>query len=336
MMRSRTIHLSKISLLLGAFSIVALLIYALYGTRFYNLRNLTSMGFQVGEFAFLCMAMAIAMLTGGIDLSVVSNMNLAGILAAYVLTNEALLAGTSTLNIILLAVVVALLSGTIGGVINGLIIAKIGVHSVLATIGTMMLFAGFGMILTGGRGVVGFPQEFSFVGNGTMFGFPFPFLVMLAAFAVVGFLLMRSRWGKNLYLFGSNPIASLFSGINNARTIIITYALGGFLTGVSALIMISRTNSARVGYGESYLLQAIVVSVMGTMDPRGGSGRFSGVLISVILLQILSSAFTRLGITPFARGLVYGTILLLIIVAYETLVGRSITLGKSSTTVSDR
>jgi len=323
-------------LLLGAFSIVALLIYALYGTRFYNLRNLTSMGFQVGEFAFLCMAMAIAMLTGGIDLSVVSNMNLAGILAAYVLTNEALLAGTSTLNIILLAVVVALLSGTIGGVINGLIIAKIGVHSVLATIGTMMLFAGFGMILTGGRGVVGFPQEFSFVGNGTMFGFPFPFLVMLAAFAVVGFLLMRSRWGKNLYLFGSNPIASLFSGINNARTIIITYALGGFLTGVSALIMISRTNSARVGYGESYLLQAIVVSVMGTMDPRGGSGRFSGVLISVILLQILSSAFTRLGITPFARGLVYGTILLLIIVAYETLVGRSITLGKSSTTVSDR
>ena len=335
-MRSRTIHLSKISLLLGAFSIVALLIYALYGTRFYNLRNLTSMGFQVGEFAFLCMAMAIAMLTGGIDLSVVSNMNLAGILAAYVLTNEALLAGTSTLNIILLAVVVALLSGTIGGVINGLIIAKIGVHSVLATIGTMMLFAGFGMILTGGRGVVGFPQEFSFVGNGTMFGFPFPFLVMLAAFAVVGFLLMRSRWGKNLYLFGSNPIASLFSGINNARTIIITYALGGFLTGVSALIMISRTNSARVGYGESYLLQAIVVSVMGTMDPRGGSGRFSGVLISVILLQILSSAFTRLGITPFARGLVYGTILLLIIVAYETLVGRSITLGKSSTTVSDR
>jgi len=336
MMRSRTIHLSKISLLLGAFSIVALLIYALYGTRFYNLRNLTSMGFQVGEFAFLCMAMAIAMLTGGIDLSVVSNMNLAGILAAYVLTNEALLAGTSTLNIILLAVVVALLSGTIGGVINGLIIAKIGVHSVLATIGTMMLFAGFGMILTGGRGVVGFPQEFSFVGNGTMFGFPFPFLVMLAAFAVVGFLLMRSRWGKNLYLFGSNPIASLFSGINNARTIIITYALGGFLTGVSALIMISRTNSARVGYGESYLLQAIVVSVMGTMDPRGGSGRFSGVLISVILLQILSSAFTRLGITPFARGLVYGTILLLIIVAYETLVGRSITLGKSSTTASDR
>ncbi len=327
-MQSRTIHLSKLLLLLSASFVVIALIFVLFGTRFYNMRNLVSMGFQMGEFAFLCMAMAIAMLTGGIDLSVVANMNLAGIMAAFVLTNESLLAGTSVTNVILLAVVVALLSGLLGGVFNGLVIAKVGVHSVLTTIGTMMLFAGFGMILTGGRGVVGFPQEYSFVGNGSVAGFPFPFLLMLLAFAVVGFLLKRSRWGRSLYLFGSNPVASRFSGINNAKTIIITYALGGLLTGISALIMISRTNSARVGYGESYLLQAIVVSVMGTMDPYGGSGRFSGILISVILLQFLSSAFTRLGITPFARGLVYGTILLLIIIAYETLAGKKITVGK--------
>lgn len=166
------------------------------------------------------------------------------------------------------------------------------------------------------------------MGNGKLFGFPFPFLVMLAAFGVVGFLLKRSRWGRSLYLFGSNPVASRFSGINNARTTIVTYALGGVLTGMSALILISRTNSARVGYGDSYLLQAIVVAVMGTMDPYGGSGKFSGIFISVILLQFLSSAFTRLGITPFARGLVYGTILLMIIIAYETLAGRKITIGK--------
>jgi len=329
-MQQKTINLSKIFLLLTAFVFVAIVIFVMFGTRFYNSRNLISMGFQVGEFAFLCMAMAIAMLTGGIDLSVVSNMNLAGILAGFVLTNESLLAGTSTTNVILLAVVVALASGLAGGIFNGLVIAKVGVHSVLTTIGTMMLFAGIGMILTGGRGVVGFPDEYSFVGNGKVMGLPFPFLLMLLAFAIVGFLLTRSRWGRSLYLFGSNPVASRFSGINNARTTIITYALGGLLTGVSALIMISRTNSARVGYGESYLLQAIVVAVMGTMDPYGGSGKFSGILISVILLQLLSSAFTRLGITPFARGLVYGTILLLIIVAYETLAGRKMTIGRKA------
>ena len=326
-MQNKTIHLTKIVLLLGAFFVISLLIFLLYGTRFYNWRNISSIMFQMSEFAFLSMAMAIAMLTGGIDLSVVSNMNLAGIFAAFILTNEALLAGSGTVSVMLLAIAVALASGLIGGLFNGLIIAKVGVHSILTTIGTMMLFAGIGMILTGGRGVVGFPEAFAFVGNGTLLGIPFPFILMVIFFLIVGFLLNRSQWGRNLYLYGSNPVASRFSGIHNARTIVVTYALGGFLTGVSALIMISRTNSARVGYGESYLLQAIVVSVMGTMDPKGGSGRFAGVFISVVLLQMLSSAFTRLGITPFARGLVYGTILLLIIIGYETVSGRKITLG---------
>jgi simple sugar transport system permease protein len=309
---------------------IAALIFIVYGTRFYNWRNISSIMFQMGEFAFLCMAMAIAMLTGGIDLSVVANMNLAGILAAFILTNEALLASTGAVNVILLAVLVALLSGLAGGIFNGVVIAKVGVHSILTTIGTMMLFAGIGMIITGGRGVVGFPQEFAYVGNGKLLGIPFPFILMVVFFLIVGFLLKRSRWGRSLYLFGSNPVASRFSGINNARTLIVTYALGGLLTGISALIMISRTNSARIGYGESYLLQAIVVAVMGTMDPYGGSGKFSGIFISVVLLQMLSSAFTRLGITPFARGLVYGTILLLIIIAYETLAGRKIVLGKKA------
>ena len=331
-MASNTFYLSKLSLLFAAFCIVALLIVLVFGTRFYRPQNLVSMGFQVAEFALLCMAMAIAMLSGGIDLSVVSNMNLAGIMAALVLTNEALLAGTSATAVVLIAVVVALVAGILGGICNGLIIAKIGVHSVLATIGTMMLFSGIGMIVTGGRGIVGFPRQFDVVGNGTLFGLPVPFLLVLVTFGIVGFLLKRSRWGRSLYLLGSNPIAARFSGIDNERITMITYALAGGLAGLSALIMISRTNSARVGYGESYLLQAIVVAVMGTIDPRGGSGRCSGILIAVVLLQLLSSAFTRLGITPFARGLVYGTILLLIIIAYQTLAGRKVAIGRGSAT----
>lgn len=327
----RMIHLSKILLLLAAFAVVAALILVVFGTRFYNLRNLTSMGFQVAEFGFLCMAMALAMLTGGIDLSVVANMNLAGILAGFVLTNEGLIAGIGTGNVVALAIVVALVSGLAGGIFNGLVIAKIGVHSVLTTIGTMMFFAGIGMVLTGGRGIVGFPGAFAFVGNGSILGIPFPFLLMLVAFGVLGYLLKASRWGRSLYLLGSNPVASRFSGLNNHRVTIMTFAIGGLLTGMSALILISRTNSARVGYGESYLLQAVLVSVMGTMDPYGGSGRFSGILVSVVLLQLLSSAFTRLGITPFARGLVYGTILLAIIIAYETLAGRTLRVGRTKT-----
>lgn len=323
-METKQVTVSKILLLIMAFIVVALIIYSAYGTRFYNSRNITSMAFQMGEFAFLCMAMALAMLTGGIDLSVVANMNLAGILAAYVLVNESLLASLGPAPVVVIAIVVALTSSTLGGVFNGLIVAKLGVHSVLTTIGTMMLFGGIGLILTGGSGVVGFPNEFAFIGNERVLGVPFPFLLMLTAFIIVGLLLKKSRWGRSLYLMGSNPVAARFSGIRNHGTTITTFAVGGFLVGISALILISRSNSARVGYGEAYLLQAVLVAVMGTMDPHGGSGRFSGILISVMLLQIMSSAFTRLGITPFARGLVNGSILLLIMIAYQVLAGRTI------------
>lgn len=325
-MEKRTIYLSKIMLLISAFVLVMALIAIVFGGGFFNMRNITSMGFQMAEFGFLCMAMALAMLTGGIDLSVVSNMNLASVLAAFVLTNEALISDVGSTNVVLIAVAVALLSGLAGGLFNGFVIAKIGVHSVLATIGTMMLFAGIAMVLTDGEGIVGFPSEFSFVGNGSLAGIPFPFLLMVVAFVIVGVLLKKSHWGKSLYLFGSNPVAARFSGIPIQRTTIMTFAIGGLLTGVSALILVSRTNSARVDFGETYLLQAVVVAVMGTMDPYGGSGRFSGIFISVVLLQALSSAFTRLQVTPFARGLVYGAILLLIMVAYQTLAGRKISI----------
>lgn len=326
-MQTKTIYLSKIMLLISILLLVTAGIAVMFGGRFFNARNIISMGFQMGVFAFLCMAMALAMLTGGIDLSVVSNMNLAGVLAAFVLTSEGIAESVGDPNIVvLLAVGAALLSGLAGGLFNGFIIAKLGIHSVLATIGTMMLFAGIAMILTGGSGVVGFPPEFGFIGNDSVAGIPFPFLLMVVAFIVVGILLKTSRWGKSLYLFGSNPVASRFSGISNAKTTIQTFALGGFLTAISALILISRSNSARVGFGETYLLQAVVVAVMGTMDPYGGSGRFSGIFLSVVLLQMLSSAFTRLGVTPFARGLVYGSILLVIMVAYQTLAGRKISI----------
>jgi simple sugar transport system permease protein len=327
-MKTTTLQLSKIKLLIAIFFAVLVLILLVFGTEFFAGRNLSSIAFQMGEFGFISMAMALAMLTGGIDLSVVANMNLAGIFAAFILTNEPLIAAIGTGNVVVLAVAVALLTGTAGGILNGLIISKVGVHSVLTTIGTMMLFGGIGMIVTQGEGVVGFPFAFSEIGNGDTLGIPNPFVLMVVAFLVLGFMLKRSRWGRRLYLFGANPIASLFSGIKNDRTTIQTFAVAGLLAGFSAILLISRSNSARVGYGETYLLQAILVAVMGTMDPYGGHGRLSGIFLSVVLLQTLSAAFTRLGITPFARGLVIGTVLLVAMVAYQTIAERTITVPR--------
>ncbi|MEN3185895.1 MAG: ABC transporter permease [Atribacterota bacterium] len=302
-------------ILLAAFSLVLLVIALSLGGSFFNTRNIVSMGFQIPEFGFLALAMSLAMLTGGIDLSVIGNMNLSGILAALLLTNASLLERLGVGMVIFLAVLTALLVGLICGMLNGVLVGFIRVPPMLATIGTMLLYSGIGMAITGGRGVVGFPDAFMVFGNARLMGIPAPLLLMILVFIGVGLALERTVWGKSVYLVGSNYVAALFSGVRVTKTIVFTYLLGGFMCGVSAIVLISRVNSARVGYGDTYLLQAILVSVMGGITPDGGVGKISGVLLSILLLQSLSSTFTLFAITPYARGLIYGSMLLAIMVA---------------------
>ena len=303
---------SSVLLLIGVFAIVLVGIAISLGHDFYNARNMASMGFQIPEFAFLAFAMSLAILMGGIDLSIVATMNLSSILLAFVLTS-----GTQLLpdgSVVPIAVAVALLSGLVCGIINGKLIARCGVPPMLATIGTMLLYRGIAMALTGGKGVVGFPDSFLNIGNGRVFGFPLPLLVVLIAFSILFFMLQKTVWGRSVYYVGANTIAARFSGIDVANKLEITYALSGLLCGCSAIILSSRVNSARVGYGDTYLLQAILVTLLGGIDPVGGSGSILGVLVGIVLLQSLSSLFTLLSITPYARGLIYGTMLLLVMI----------------------
>ena len=303
---------ANMTILLGTFGIVLVVIAVMLGSNFFNVRNIVSMGFQIPEFGFLALAMSLAMLTGGIDLSIIGNMNLAGILAALILTNSSVIDSLGEGLAALVAILVALLVGLSCGGLNGVLIGVVRVPPMLATIGTMMLYSGIGMAITGGRGVVGFPEVFMVIGNARFLGIPIPLLIMFVVFMALSLALEHTVWGRSVYLVGSNYVAALFSGIRVIRTIVLTYLLGGLMCGISAIILISRVNSARVGYGDTYLLQAILVSVMGGISPQGGVGKVFGVLTSILILQSLSSAFTLFAITPYARGLIYGLMLLAI------------------------
>ena len=165
--------------------------------KFLSAANFESMAFQFPELALLSFAMLLAMLSGGIDLSVVAIANLCGILAAMILTGE--LAGGEppggTAASLVLAVVVAVACGVGCGSLNGLLISRLEVSPILATLGTMQLFAGAGLILTGGRAVHGFPESFLALGNGSLWGVPVPFLLFGAAAALVWLLSSRTALG---------------------------------------------------------------------------------------------------------------------------------------------
>lgn len=276
--------------------------------------NLTSMSYQIPEFGFLALAMMLAMLTGGIDLSIVSNANLSGIIGGLILTG-ALFGGLSGLSPslhIFIAIFSILILSTLLGLFNGFLIAKMSVPPIIATLGTMIFYAGIGMAITGGSGIVGFPDAFLALGVEKFLGIPYIFILFIIATIVISYILSKTAFGKKVYLYGENKVATRFSAINNERLILKVYALSGLLAGIASIIMISRVNSAKVGYGDTFLLQSLLVVVLGGVNPYGGRGKVIGVVLAIFILQILQSAFTLWQFTPYAKNLLWGSMLVIV------------------------
>jgi simple sugar transport system permease protein len=178
----------------------------------------------------------------------------------------------------------------------------------------MILFAGIGMAITTGQSVPVMVPGFAALSTSAVANVPIIFILMVGAFLVVAFVLGRTRLGRRIYLFGENDVALRFSGVKTERVIVLTYAFIGILVGIAGIIMTSRANSMRVGVGESYLLQAILVVVLAGFNPFGGKGRVISLAVGLVLLQLLSTAFNALMFSPYAKNFVWGAILLLVMV----------------------
>jgi simple sugar transport system permease protein len=160
---------------------------------------------------------------------------------------------------------------------------------------------------------------FAQLGVATVAKIPVIFLLMCAVYLAVGFMLRKTRMGRRMYLYGENNVALRFTGARNERMVILTYVLIGLIVGLAAMIMVSRVNSARIGFGESYLLQAILVVVLAGFDPYGGRGRATSLILGLVLLQSLQSAFTIMRFDPYMKTFIWGAALLLIMVINHVL-----------------
>jgi simple sugar transport system permease protein len=303
------------SIILGLVMVVVLiLMLMLTGQQFFRVGNFQSMAFQLPELGILSLAMMVTMLTGGINLSIIATANLCGIVTATILTTyiNPDTAGVGSWGIILLAIGAGLLTATIIGFLNGFLIAKVDVSPILATLGTMILLNGLAIVLTKGYVISGLPKPIRFVGNGLILGIPMPVIIFALCAAVMALILNRTPLGVNIYMIGSNPTATYFSGVNNTSILLRTYLISGLYSGIAAIIMISRFNSAKADYGESYLLMTVLASVLGGTNPYGGFGKVSGLVIALIILQLVSSGLNLLGVSNFLTIAIWGMIIILV------------------------
>ena len=301
-------HSHNITLAIILVAVVAVISLAL-PNKFLTVINFESMTSQFPEFGLLALAMLLAMLTGGIDLSVVSAANLSGVIAALVLAH---LTSVPVPVVILLAILAGIGTSALCGLFNGALITQIGVPPILATLGTQGLFLGIAVIITKGYSIGGFPEEFLIVGTGQVLIFPVPLIIFSLVAVLISLMLRHTRQGFHMYMLGASSTVARFSGVNNRRIVLNTYLLSGILSGFAAIVIISRVNSMRPGYGYAYLLQAVLVVILGGTDPNGGFGSVLGVVMAIVLLQVIQSGSNILAFTPFFKKFMWGFMLLLV------------------------
>lgn len=288
--------------------VVAVVFSALLGSRFFSVANFQSITSQLPILGMLALGMGITMLTGGINLSIIAGANACSLVMAAVIVSHpdnplflalALLAGA--------AVAVAI------GTLNGALIAWVGVSPILATLGTMTLISGLNILLSNGTVISGFPAAIQFLGNATVVGIPVALLLFLLVAVLLWVLLEHTTLGRSLYLVGSNEQATRYSGVNTVRVQIAVYVISALLGWVAAILMMAKFNSAKAGYGESYLLVTILASVLGGINPGGGFGRIVGLVLALVVLQMLESGFNLLGISSYLTMALWGAVLILFI-----------------------
>ncbi len=300
----------------GRLAVITLLVFAfmamLSPDRFLSVQNLTSMAFQFPEFAILALAMTITMLTGGIDLSVVGIANLSGIVAAMIMIR--LTGSDAGAGVLILALCAAVVVGILAGACNGILVAWAGLPPILATLGSGLIFTGIAIALTGGSALMGFPPAAAWIGNSTTLGIPTPLILFGVLALGISLLLTRTAFGVQLRMYGANPLAARFAALNINAMLIKVYVLSGVLAAIAGMVVMSRANSAKADYGSSYLLLAVLIAVLGGVNPYGGYGKVIGVVLAVLSMQFLSSGLNMIGVSNFARELIWGVLLIFVMI----------------------
>ncbi|WP_428375148.1 ABC transporter permease [Lichenicoccus sp.] len=298
--------------LLVLFVALVLLFGSVVGAPLFRLGTLRAMALQVPQLGLLSLAMMVALLSGGLDLSIIAVADFSALVSAYLLTHIPEGGGALAIALQIGALCCGLLVAALIGALNGLIIAYLDVSPILTTLGTMTMIKGLSVGLTHGGVISGFPPLVLYLGNANLLGIPVPLLILLLIAWPVAVMLNRSPFGNLVAMIGSNIAAVRYSGVDTRWVLVRIYVLSGLLAGLAGVIMMARFNSANAAYGESFLLVTVLAAVLGGVDPSGGFGKVSGLLIALAILQLISTGFNLLGLSEFLTLTIWGVTLVAI------------------------
>lgn len=259
---------------------------------------------QISVNVFLACGMTMVILIGGIDLSVGSVIAISGCLCAGLITNNGIPSG--------LAIILAIIIGTLVGAVNELIIANTKIPPFIVTLAMMNIGRGFARIYTNATTILVNDELFIWIGSGKIFGeIPVQLLFMVVVVIITGLILNKTKFGRNIYAVGDNQQAAVYSGINSKKVIFLVFTLSGLFAACAGILSAARTFSGQFNVGDGAEMDAISAVVLGGTSMTGGVGRISGTLIGCLVIGILNNGMNLMGIDSSWQYVVKGIVVLL-------------------------
>lgn len=289
-------------ILLLVFYILLLVAFSFLSPFFLTLSNLSNIGTNMAFIGLMAAAGTPLIIGGGLDLSVAAVAGLAGVIVALLHAN-----GVN----VWLGSFAALLVGCTVGVLNGFIVTRLRLNPLIATLGTMSIFSGISMVLTGGLSKPLFVPAFNWLGSGRILGMPFPVILMMVVFFVLWLVLSKTPFGRFVYATGGNAEASSLLGVPVERTQMVLYVVSGLSGAAAGIILAAMLGAAAPNAAGQHLLTIIAAIILGGTSLFGGRGSVWGTLIAVLILGTLNNGLTLMNVSSFWQDVTRGVVLLM-------------------------
>ncbi|MBM3706217.1 MAG: ABC transporter permease [Actinobacteria bacterium] len=286
--------------------IVMIVLFSLASENFLVIQNIKGIFNNFAVFGILAAGVTVVMIGGGFDLAIGSTAGLAGIVSAVLLMK-----GIEVPTPIVF--IVAIVIGCTVGLINGLIITKVGINPIITTLGTLAIIRGICYFWAdlNPRILNVFVQNLGRIYLGNVF--PITTVYIIVAFVILTLVLKFTRFGRDLFTIGGNEHLARLAGIPVDRIKIISYVISGFFCSIAGLILISQLGSGRPEYGTGAELEVLTIVVLGGVAVGGGKGNYLGVFIALIIIQTITNGMVLLNVPIFIRMVVKGALLVLVI-----------------------
>lgn len=268
---------------------------------FFSRINIENLLFASTIIAVVAIGQAFVILVAGIDLAVGAVLALSSVLCVVLATKAGLPVG--------LAALLALLIGTLIGTVNGLAVTVLRLPALIATLAMMSVVRGAAYLISDGRNIAPVPGIYVDIQGTRVFGVPLVILLTIMLGVVAHLVLTRTRFGREIYATGGNPVAARLAGIRTNRVIVIAYMISGFAAALGGLMITARLEAGAATAGFGYELTVISAVVIGGVSLFGGEGKIPGVLLGVILLGLVQNAVNLLNVPPNYDYVVSGIVI---------------------------